>query len=75
MNVIVCFHKKNNMNQCQVYSPEHDPIQENTQEAVTEIDLDNFNIENLDALAPWEQNAHIWIDQQICSITNANYDQ
>ena len=63
------------MKQCQVYSPEHDPIQENTQEAVTEIDLDNFNIENFDSLAAWEQNAHIWIDQQILSIQNANYDQ
>ena len=65
----------NYLNQCQVCSPEHDPIQENTQEAVPEIDLDNFDIENFDSLAPWEQNAHIWINQQILSIKNENYDQ
>ena len=54
---------------------EQEPDPENPQEAVPEIDLDNFDIENFDSLAPWEQNAHIWINQQILSIKNENYDQ
>ena len=65
----------NYVNQRQVNSPEKDPIPENTQEPLPEIDLDNFDIENFDSLAPWEQNAHIWINQQILSIKNENYDQ
>jgi hypothetical protein len=83
MNVIVCFLKKrqfNNMNE-QEPVPENtqEPFPENTQEPVPEnalaLDLDSFDLDNLDALAPWERNAHIWINQQILSITNENYEQ
>ena len=58
---------------------EQEPVPENTQEPVPEnalaLDLDNFVFDNVDALAPWERNAHIWINQQILSITNENYEQ
>ena len=57
----------------QVYSPEQVPA--NTQEPFQEIDLDNFDIENFDSLAPWERNAHLWINEQILSIKNENYEQ
>jgi hypothetical protein len=92
MNVIVCFHKKrqlNNMNEQEpVPENEQEPVRENTQEPFPEntqehafpenahaLDLDNFDLDNCDALAPWERNAHIWINQQILSITNENYEQ
>jgi hypothetical protein len=58
---------------------EQEPFPENTQEPVPEngfaLDLDNFVFDNVDALAPWERSAHIWINQQILSITNENYEQ
>ena len=66
--MVFIYKKFNYLNQRQVYSPEHDPIPENTQEPVPEIDLDSFDIENFDSLAPWEQNAHIWINEQVLSI-------
>ena len=75
---MVCVYKKRQLNyvtQHQVYFPEQDPVPENTQEPVPEIDLDNFDIENFDSLAPWERNAHLWINQQILSIKNENYKQ
>jgi hypothetical protein len=83
MNVIVCFLKKrqfNNMNEQEpVPENEQESVPENTQEPVPEnalaLDLDSFDLDNLDALAPWERNAHIWINQQILSITNENYEQ
>ena len=83
MNLIVCFHKKrqlHNMNEQEpVPENEQEPVPENTQEPVPEnalaLDLDNFVFDNVDALAPWERNAHIWINQQILSITNENYEQ
>lgn len=49
--------------------------QDSEQDPVPEIDLDNFDIENFDSLAPWERNAHIWINEQILSIKNENYEQ
>ena len=61
---------------------EQEPVPEKPQESAPEnaqdpapenaiaLDLDNF-----DAMAPWERNAHIWINQQILSITNENYEQ
>ena len=83
MNVIVCFLKKrqfNNMNEQEpVPENEQEPVPENTQKPSPEnahaLDLDNFDLDNCDALAPWERNAHIWINQQILSITNENYEQ
>ena len=45
-----------------------------TQEPFQEIDLDNFDIGNIDSLAPWERNAHLWINEQILSIKNENYE-
>ena len=39
------------------------------------IDLDNFDIDNFDALPNWERDALIWINQQILSITNENSEQ
>jgi hypothetical protein len=78
MKLIVFFHKKRKLQNMK----EQEPVEENEQETrknrrehVTEIDLTNLNIENYDELAPWEQNAHIWIDEKICSITNENYQQ
>jgi len=53
-------------------SPEQVPA--NTQEPFQEIDLDNFDIGNIDSLAPWERNAHLWINEQILSIKNENYE-
>ena len=49
-----------------MYSSEQVPA--NTQEPFREIDLDNFDIGNIDSLAPWERNAHLWINEQILSI-------
>jgi hypothetical protein len=46
-----------------------DPAPENA------IALDNFDLDNSEAMAPWERNAHIWINRQILSITNENYEQ
>ena len=40
-----------------------------------ELDLDNFDIDNFDSLPPWETDAHIWINKQILSIKNENYEQ
>ena len=40
-----------------------------------EIDLDNLDIDNFDALPTWERDAHIWINQQILCIKNENYEQ
>ena len=57
----------------QVYSREQVPA--NTQEPFQEIDLDNFDIEHFDSLAPLERNAHLWINEQILSIKNENYKQ
>ena len=58
---------------------EQEPVPENPQEPVPDnavaLDLNNFDLDNCDALAPWERNAHIWINQQILSITNGNYEQ
>ena len=71
--ILIVFIYKKLLNQRQVYSPEHDPIPEDTQEPY--FDLDNFDIENFDSLAPWERNAHIWINEQILSIKNENFEQ
>ena len=73
--MVFVYKKLNYVNQRQVYSPEQDPVPENTQDSFHEIDLDNFDIENFDSLAPWERNAHIWINEQILSIKNENYEQ
>ena len=73
--IVFIYKKFNYLNQAQVYSPEHDPIPEDTQDSFHEIDLDNFDIENFDSLAPWERNAHIWINEQILSIKNENFEQ
>jgi hypothetical protein len=83
MNVIVCFHKKRQLNDMKEQEPvpenEQEPVPENPQEPVPDnalaLDLNNFDLDNCDALAPWERNAHIWINQQILSITNENYEQ
>jgi hypothetical protein len=44
-------------------------------EPIQTFDLDHFNIENFDLMSSWEQNAHIWIDQQILTIKNENYKE
>ena len=91
MNVIVCFLKKrqlNNMNEQEpVPENEQEPVPEKPQESAPEnaqdpapenaiaLDLDNFDLDNFDAMAPWERNAHIWINRQFLSITNENYEQ
>ena len=63
----------NNMNEhLPVPENEQEPVRENTQEPFPEntqehafpeiahaLDLDNFDLDNCDALAPWERNAHI----------------
>ena len=58
---------------------EQEPVPENPQEPAPEnalaLDLNNFDLDNFDALAPWERNSHIWINQRILSITNENYEQ
>ena len=69
--IVFIYKKFNYLNQRQ--RPEHDPIPEDTQEP--DFDLDNFDIENFDSLAPWERNAHIWINEQILSIKNENFEQ
>jgi hypothetical protein len=73
--MVFVYKKLNYVNQRQVYSPEQDPVPENTQDSFHEIDLDNFDIENFDSLAPWERNAHLWINEQILSIKNENFEQ
>ena len=53
---------------------DQESVPENNQEPVSdlktfqEIDLDHFDFDNFDSLAPWERNAHIWINQHILSI-------
>jgi hypothetical protein len=81
MNMIVCLHKKiqlNNMNeQKPVPDNEQEPVPENTQESFPDalaFDLDNFDLDNFDDLAPWERNAHNWINRQILTITHENYE-
>ena len=73
--MVFVYKKLNYVNQRQVYSPEQDPVPENTQDSFHEIDLDCFDIDKFDSLAPWEQNAHIWINEQILSIKNENFEQ
>ena len=63
---MICVYKKG-----QLKHQVHSPVPENTD--LPEIDLANFDIENFDSLAPWEQNAHIWINQHILTIKNENY--
>ena len=69
---MVYIYKQRQLN-AQRQDSEQDPVP--LQEPVSEIDLDNFDIENFDSLAPWERNAHIWINEQILSIKNENYEQ
>ena len=52
-----------------------DKISHNKAENALALDLDHFDLDNFDALAPWERNAHTWINQQFLSITNENYEQ
>ena len=56
---------------------EQESAPENAQDPAPEnaIALDNFDLDNFDAMAPWERNAHIWINRQFLSITNENYEQ
>lgn len=70
--LMVYIYKQRQLN-AQRQDSEQDPVP--PQEPVPEIDLDNFDIENFDSLAPWERNAHIWINEQILSIKNENYEQ
>jgi len=67
--LMICVYKTR---QVKRQRPEQVPA--NTQEPFQEIDLANFDIENFDSLEPWEQNAHIWINQHILSIKNENYE-
>jgi hypothetical protein len=69
------FQCQNNLNQSHEKNPEQDSVPENAQDSFHEIDLDCFDIENFDSLAPWERNAHIWINEQILSIKNENFEQ
>ena len=69
---MIYIYKQRQLN-AQRQDSEQDPVP--PQEPVPEIDLDNFDIENFDSLAPWERNAHIWINEQILSIKNENYEQ
>jgi len=69
--MIFVYKKLLNQHQC----PEQDSVPENAQDSFHEIDLDCFDIENFDSLAPWERNAHIWINEQILSIKNENFEQ
>lgn len=70
--LMIYIYKQRQLN-AQRQDSEQDPVP--PQEPVPEIDLDNFDIENFDSLAPWERNAHIWINEQILSIKNENYEQ
>ena len=70
--LMIYIYKQRQLN-AQRQDSEQDPFP--PQEPVPEIDLDNFDIENFDSLAPWERNAHIWINEQILSIKNENYEQ
>ena len=49
---------------CRKLSPEQEAVRKNTRVHVTEFDLDN--------LPYWEREAHVWINDQILSITNEN---
>ena len=87
VSVTVCVYRKRQLNTTQESVP--DPglfISKNNldhpnsldhpkREPTQEIDLDNFNIDNFDDLPTWERDAHIWINQQILSIKNENYEQ
>ena len=70
--LMIYIYKQRQLN-AQRQDSEQDPVP--PQEPVPEIELDNFDIENFDSLAPWERNAHIWINEQILSIKNENYEQ
>ena len=73
--ILMVFVYKKLLNQRQMYSTEQDAVPENAQDSFHEIDLDCFDIENFDSLAPWERNAHLWINDQILSLKNENYEQ
>ena len=79
----------NYLNQQEVSSMKHDTFPDNRQEPIQTFDdtfadrkepiqtfdLEHCNIENFDLMSSWEQNAHIWIDQQILTIKNENYKE
>ena len=71
MNLIVFFHKKRQLQnlkeQESVEENEQEAVRKNTRLHVTEFDLDN--------LPYWEREAHVWINDQILSITNENYQE
>ena len=89
VSLTVCFYRKRQVNTTNDQESVPDPglfISKNNldhpnsldnpkSEPVTEIDLDNFNIDNFDDLPTWERDAHIWINQQILCIKNENYEQ
>ena len=65
------------LNQQEVSSMEHDTFPDNAQDPAPEnaIALDNFDLDNSEAMPTWERNAHVWIDQQMLSIKNENYKE
>ena len=71
VNLIVFFHKKRQLQnlkeQESVEENEQEAVRKNTRLHVTEFDLDN--------LPYWEREAHVWINDQILSITNENYQE
>ena len=89
MGYIYRLRQLNYLNQQEVSSMEHDTFPDNRQEPIQTFDdtfadrkepiqtfdLDHFNIENFDLMSSWEQNAHLWIDQQILTIKNENYKE
>ena len=74
--MIVCFHRKRQLNTTQDSVPEpglfisKNNLDHPKRQPAPEIDLDNFDRDNFDSLPPWERAAHIWINQQILSIKN-----
>ena len=79
MNLIVFFHKKRqlqNLNEQEsVEENEQESVEENEQEAVrknTRVHVTEFDLDNLPY---WEREAHVWINDQILSITNENYQE
>ena len=65
VSVTVCFYRKRQVNTTndQESVPDPEPsklsLDHHKSEPVTEIDLDNFNIDNFDDLPTWERDAHI----------------
>ena len=81
VSVTLCFYRKRQLNTTQDSVPEpglfisKNNLDHPKRQPTPEIDLDNFDIDNFDALPTWERDAHIWINHLILCITNKNYVQ